>query len=109
VHEDVVGDGGADAVAPHLEGPVGLVVDGVEEPLRVGRPGGAVVGAGHLVGEVLAGAQVAEAQRVDLVAVGVDRPGEQVLVGADEGQPELQVVDTVGHGVDIQQDAEIVV
>ena len=72
-------------------GPVRLVVDGVEEPLRVGAPGAAVVAAGHAVGQVLAGAQVAEAQLEDLVAGGVDAVGEQVLVRADERQAEVEV------------------
>ena len=75
-----------DPVPPHLVRPVRVVVDGVEEPPRVGAPGAAVVAARHHVVEVLAGAQVAEPQRVDLVAGRVHGVGEQVLVGADDGQ-----------------------
>ena len=90
-HQHVVGGVGADPVPPDLARPVGLVVHGVEEPQRVGAPGSAVVAAGDLVGQVLPGAQVAEAQLEDLVAGGVDAVGEQVLVGADQGQADVEV------------------
>ena len=65
-------DRAADPVPPDLVRPVGVVVHGVEEPRRVRAPGAAVVAAGHHVVEVVevgAGAQVAEPQLVDLVAV----------------------------------------
>ena len=102
-HPHVVRDGGADPVPPHLVRPVGLVVHGVEEPRRVRAPGAAVVAARHHVGEVGAGAQVAEPQGEHLVAGGVDGVGEQVLVGADQGQAEVEVAAVVGQRADVQQ------
>jgi hypothetical protein len=90
-HEHVLRRVGPDPVPPQLEGPVGLIVDGVEEPLRVGAPGAAVVGADDPLGQVHPGAQVAEAELEDLVTVGVDAEREQVLVRADQGQPDVEV------------------
>ena len=91
-HQHVVGAGRCrSGAASTWYGPVGVVVHGVEEPLRVRAPGAAVVAAGDRVGEVLAGAQVAEAELEDLVAGGVDAVGEQVLVRADERQAEVEV------------------
>ena len=57
----------ADAVAPHLVGPIGRVVDRVEEGPAVGGESAAVVAALDDIGQVEAGAQVAETQFVDLV------------------------------------------
>ncbi len=103
-HEHVVGDRAADPVPPHLERPVRLVVHRVEEPRRVGAPGAAVVAARHELVEVGAGAQVAEPQLVDLVAVAVDRPGQQVLVRADDGHAQLEEVGPVGERGDVESD-----
>ena len=103
-HEHVVGDVAAQPVPPDLVGAVGVVVDGVEELAGVGAPGAPVVAARHLVGQVLAGAQVAEAQPVDLVAGGVDGVGQQPLVGADQGQPELEVAAAGVEGADVEDD-----
>ena len=103
-HQHVVGDRGADPVPPHLERPVGRVVHGVEEPGGVGAPGAAVVGARHRLGEVLAGAQVAEAELEDLLPGEVHGVGEQVLVGTDLTQAEVEIVRTLREQVLVQHD-----
>ena len=74
-------------VPPHLERPVGLVVHRVEEVRRVRAPGAAVVGAGHHVGQILAGLEVAEPQLVDLVARPIHRVGQQPFVRTDHVRP----------------------
>ena len=94
----------ADSVPPHLERPVGVVVDGVEEVVGRRAPRAAVVAARHLVVQVGAALQVAEAQPVDLVARPVDGVGQQVLVRADHGEPELEVRRVVGEEVGVQED-----
>ena len=99
-------DGRPEDVAPDLERPVGVVVHHVEEGRRVGGPGTAVVGAGHDLVEVEPGAQVAEAEGVDLVALEVDRPREPPAVRADLDQALLGVrrAARVVHDLKVEQE-----
>ena len=103
----VVGNRRADPVPPHLVRPVEVVVHGVDEPGRVGRPRAAVVGARHHLGEVPPGAQVAEVQREDLVPGAVDAVGEQRAVRAVLRQPEVEISGLVGQRVRVQDDLAI--
>ena len=103
-HELVLRDRGPEPVPPHLTGPERLVVDGVEERRRVGAPGAAVVAARDHLGEVLAGPEVAEPQGEHLVAGGVHRVGEQVLVRAHQGHAQVQVAALVGERADVEDD-----
>ena len=84
--------GRADHVPVHLVGAPGLVDGRVEEAVAVGRPGEPVAGAEELVGQVLAGSEVAHPQREDLPAVVVDGVGQQPAVRADLADPEVEVV-----------------
>jgi hypothetical protein len=92
-----------DGVAPDLEGTVDLVVDGVEELVRSGAPGAAVVAARHLVGQVIAGVEITEAQTVDLVAGPVERVGEQPVVRTDHRESELEMAAVVGQLALVEQ------
>ena len=65
----------------------------------VRRPGAGVADALDDVGQVRAGAQVAEPEREDLVAAGVEGVGEQVLVGGDDRQAQVEVAGAGVEGV----------
>ena len=88
-HEGAITGGNVDP--PHLVRPVEVVGKRVEEGASIGRPGTAVVGVGHLDGEVEAGRQVAEAQRVELGTGEIDGIGEESIVRAG--------LDDTGRGV----------
>ena len=77
--EHVVAGVGAELVPPHLVRPDGVVGPHVEDRAVVVRPGEAVVDVLDRVGEVVTGAQVAEAQRVALTAGEVGRVREQIV------------------------------
>src|SRR5690606_21978911 len=81
--EDQLVLGLAEAMSPDLEGPPGVVDDGVEQVSAVGGPGGARRRAGDRVIEDDAGLAVLDADRVPLVAGRVDGPGEQPVVVAE--------------------------
>ena len=95
--------GRAHHVAVYLVGAPRLVDGRVEEAVAVGRPGDPVAGAEELVGEVLAGGQVAHPQREDLPAVVVDGVGQQPAVRAHLADPEVEVVVPLGELVLVQQ------
>ena len=96
-HQHVLGGIGADVVPPDLVRPVGGVGHDVEHRARVRRPGQPVVGPPDPLRQpgrgrgVSAAGQVPDPQLVDLVAVEVDRVGEQGAVGADLAHAELHV------------------
>jgi hypothetical protein len=91
-HQHVPRGIGADVVPPHLVPPVGGVGHDVEQRARVRRPRQPVVGPfDPLRRGVRAAGQVPDPQLVDLVAVEVDRVGEQGAVGADLAHAELHV------------------
>ena len=103
VDELVVGLRGAEAVPPDLvRAP--RVVDGrvVEVPARR-VPRGAAVGAEDLVGAVLAGGDVEDADRVALVADHVCRVGEQGAVRADARPADGEELVALGQGIHVQQ------
>jgi hypothetical protein len=87
-HEHVVVGRRAEGVAPELVGPHGVVGLHVEERAVVERPGRAIVGARHEVGQVLASREIAEAEVVELGTGSVGRPREQAPVGGDVEGPE---------------------
>src|SRR5665811_591226 len=62
-----------------------------------------MTGASDLIAEHLAGAQVFEAQRVALVADGVDGVGEQVAIGGDAECAERKEVVAICFEVRIEQ------
>src|SRR5215472_2021211 len=101
-HKRVLGGAGADVVPPHLVRAVEPVGDGVEHRPRARRPGQRVVAAFHPLRQVGPGCQVTDAQLVDLVAVEVDRVGEQQPVRADLADAERHVARVAG-GVVKQQ------
>ncbi len=108
VHPLVVGLLRAEPVAPHLERPLRGVGRDVEQVPAVGRPGGTGPRdrVDDLVVEVGAGLDVANAQRVVLVALGVGRPrGERVRRVRFE-PAELEEV--VPGGLDVLVEHEIV-
>ncbi len=95
--------GRAERVAPHLVGAPGLVDGRVEEVGRARRPGRSAAGRRDLVGEHLAGAQVLDLDRVALVALGVDGPGQEVAVVADAERAEREELVAVGLDVGVEQ------
>ncbi|HCB07757.1 MAG TPA: hypothetical protein DEQ43_26480 [Nocardioides bacterium] len=102
-HQLVLGGGRAEPVPPYLVLAPQLVVDEVEEVRRVRGPRAARGRAGHDVGQLGAGAEMAKAQLIDLVAVEVDRVGEQLGVGGNRPHPEVHIALVGRHLVDIQQ------
>ena len=79
------------------------VLQDVEERAAVVGPGQVFEHAGHRVGQVLPGAQVAKAQRVDAAASGVFGPGQQIAVRADGGGADLEEGLAGGACVLVQQ------
>ena len=77
---------------------------GVEEGPAVRRPGGAVVDAGHDVGQVGASAEIAEAKLVQLRAIDVLRVGDRVLVRASLDVAELEIFVAFGQLVGVEND-----
>ncbi len=57
----------------------------------------------ELVGELVAGGEVADAQRVVLVAVDVGRPGQQAVVGRHVERAEVEELVAVGLDVLVEQ------
>ena len=106
--EDVVGDRRAEPVAPDLVRPHLLVGPGVEQPLPVGRPGDAAPRrrAGQLVGQLGAGGEVPDPQRVHLAAVEVARPRQQRVVRRGLDGVDVEVV--VAGGLDVAVEDDVV-
>ncbi len=103
VHDDVVGDRGAEHVPPHLVGTPGVVDGRVEERGRGEVPGRTTEGVRHLVGKHLAGAQVLDLQQEPLVADGVGAEREQGPVGTDRRGAEREEVVPLGEDVGVEQ------
>ena len=93
----------AEAVTPEAMGTLGGVQRGVEERQVVGGPFARVGGGGERVRQQLAGAEVLHLQRVDLVAFGVGRVGEQRLAGTDGEDAQPPILFAVGELVAIEQ------
>ena len=104
VDDDVVGRVGTEAVAPDAPGAAALVERGVEDRPVVAGPGGAVRRAGDRLRMVLPGLHVADAQHVVLVALGVERPDQEAVVGAHLEGPEGAVLVPLGQHVLVDED-----
>ena len=95
---------GAEPVAPQLVGAHGGIGSGVEEGAAVVGPGRAVVGVLDGLEMVGAGAHVAEAEGEALGPGGVDRVGQQGVVGADGERAQGEELVTLGLRVLVEQD-----
>ena len=103
VDEDVVAGRCADAVAADVErAMVGVDAD-VEQRAAVARPLDLAARVGDLVGEVLAGLHVADADGEQLRALVVDGVGEQLVVGAVGAGAEVPVGLALGLGVAVEE------
>lgn len=103
VDHHVVGSGRADGVPPDPVRPPGVIHCHVEQHRGVGRPGGAVEGVGHLVGQQLAGGQVLHAQGEPLVPGEVGGVGQPATVRADVERAQREEVVPLGQEVAVEQ------
>ena len=102
---DVVVLRGADAVAHHPVRAFLFVGLDVAQVGAVARPGDAGPrGVGDLVVEVVLVGDVADSQRVVLVAAGVGRPGHEPVVGAHLERAEVEELVAGGLGVLVEHE-----
>ena len=103
IDQDVVRSRRAGNVAPDLDRAVVVVEADIEHRLAVAGPDDAAARVGHLVGEVAAGGEVADADGERLRALVVDGVGEQSMVMAVGDGAELPVGLVRGFLVAVEQ------
>ena len=91
VDEGVIRCGRAEAVPIDARRPVIGIKPHVIEDGRVRTPHDRALGVGNFVGQVVAGGEIAHAQRIDLRALVVGRPCEQLVVGRVRASAELEI------------------
>ena len=94
----------AEVVAVNAVGPVVVVQADIEKGARVARPYHRALRVRDRVGQVDAGRDVADGDRVEFRALVVDAPGEQRVVGARLGLAEVEERLALGQSVAVEQD-----
>ena len=103
VDEGVVRCGCTETVPIDARGPVIGIEPHVIEDGRVRAPHDRALGVGNFVGQVVAGGEIAHAQRIDLRALVVGRPCEQRVVGRVRASAELEIGLAGREGVAVEQ------